>query len=87
MSHMNLSYKPNGGQWEMQKKTTDRRPNMYKAGARWAGHSDGDAQQHPTPVSLVYTVTKRGGAAVLRGGRMTLSGEGVPPVPQEPEEL
>jgi hypothetical protein len=42
--------------------------NMQKAGVRWGGHSDGDTQQpHPPPASLLYTVTNKERAAVLRG--------------------
>jgi hypothetical protein len=40
-----------------------------KAGVRCAGHSDGDIQESlPPPVSLLHTVAKQSGAAVLRGG-------------------
>jgi hypothetical protein len=51
----------------MQKKTTDRRPNMHKAGARKAGYLDGDTPALPPTVSLLYTVATGGGEAVLRG--------------------
>jgi hypothetical protein len=49
-------------------RTTDRRPNMHKAGARYAGRSDGDTAPPPPAVSLLYTVATPGGEAVLREG-------------------
>jgi hypothetical protein len=56
-----------------EEKTTDRRPNMHKSGARWAGHLDGDTQQPaPSPASLLYRVAKLGGTAVLRGGDIVI---------------
>jgi hypothetical protein len=33
---------------------------MHKVGARWVGHSDGDAKQcPPPPASLLYTVANK----------------------------
>jgi hypothetical protein len=50
-------------------RTKDRRQNMHKAGARWAGHSDGDTQQPCSlPASLLYTVTNKEEQQFWRGG-------------------
>jgi hypothetical protein len=49
-------------------KTTNRRQNMHKTGVRYDGCSDGDTPAPPPPMSLLYTVTTRGGEAFLRGG-------------------
>jgi hypothetical protein len=54
-------------------KTTDKRPDLHKAGARYAGCLDGDTQQPAPPTgSLLYAVAKQGGAAVLGRVGMTL---------------
>jgi hypothetical protein len=53
-------------------KTTDRRPNIHKAGARRLGTQMETQQLVPPPVSLLYTVPTRGGEAILQGGGVTL---------------
>jgi hypothetical protein len=40
-------------------KTTDRRPNMHKAGARYAGHSDGDTPAPSTSSEFIIYSSNR----------------------------